>query len=253
VRWPRAPWLRSWPALFCGCFAVSLLWVQGIGGVPSVNRAELAGALRAEPDAVRDPRRAPPSTTTTTTAPPTTSTTAAPATTSADTTTTTTTTAAPPQEEASARGTFGEGLQRVGDDVAPGVYISSGELCYWERLSGTGGTEDEVIASDSTTGQSLVEIASTDVAFSSSGCAPWAPLGDAAALDSFGDGTYAVGSQVAPGSWTATGAGSCYWERLSGLGGEVELVITSGNSTTVELAGDDAAFSSFGCGTWQRA
>jgi hypothetical protein len=58
---------------------------------------------------------------------------------------------------------------------------------------------------------------------------------------------------VAPGRWRSDGGDLCYWERLSGLGGELdELADSAGvaGPTDVVLAPTDVAFSSFGCGTW---
>ncbi|MDQ3146654.1 MAG: hypothetical protein M3R01_06915 [Actinomycetota bacterium] len=255
MTWVRAPWLRSGPALFVWSFLGMVVWVQGIAGVPAANRPELARSLREPDEAVaegpeRSARAAEPPSTTTTTAPPPTSTTTPPTTAPPPSTTTA---PAPPPERAAR--TFGEGLFVIGEDIEPGVYVSSGELCFWERLSGTGGAADELIATDSTTGQSLVEIGAGDRAFNSSGCAPWAPLGEPAPVATFGEGTFAVGSQFEPGSYRSSGAGSCYWERLSGLGGEFEQVITSAGaegSTTVDIPAGDVGFSSFGCGTWAR-
>jgi multidrug efflux pump subunit AcrA (membrane-fusion protein) len=71
-----------------------------------------------------------------------------------------------------------------------------------------------------------------------------------------GDGVYLVGTEVAPGTYRATSAGEyCYWERLSGLSGEFDDVITNGlgaADATVTVSGSDVAFSSDGCGSWQR-
>jgi len=158
----------------------------------------------------------------------------------------TTTTEAPPV-------TVAPGLHAVGPGgVRPGVYVTSGDLCSWERR----GPAAEVLASDTGSGQVLVEIRATDAAFSSSpGCATWRAFAPTP-LPSFGPGTFAVGPQVAPGRWRAEGGDLCYWERLSGLGGDLgELVASAGvpGPTEVVLPPSDAAFRSFGCGTWRPA
>jgi hypothetical protein len=137
--------------------------------------------------------------------------------------------------------------------VGAGTYVTSGDLCTWER----GGAAGDVLATDTVTGQALVEVRATDATFSSSPeCGTWRsfdPRGPAAPLPSFGAGTFAVGAQVAPGRWRSDGGNLCYWERLSGLGGELdELADSAGvvGPTEVVLAPTDVAFSSFGCGTW---
>ena len=71
---------------------------------------------------------------------------------------------------------FGTGTFLVGVDIVSGLYRSSPETilpCYWERLSGLGGTIDEIIASGFSEGPTIVKIASSDYAFKSSGCTQW--------------------------------------------------------------------------------
>ena len=162
-------------------------------------------------------------------------------------TSTTTTTEAP-------AATISPGPHPVGPrGVRAGTYVTTGDLCTWERR-GAGG---DVLATDTVTGQVLVEVRATDATFSSSPeCGTWRPFdphGPAAPLPSFAAGTFAVGAQVAPGRWRSDGGDLCYWERLSGLGGELdELADSAGvvGPTEVVLAPTDVAFSSFGCGTW---
>lgn len=71
---------------------------------------------------------------------------------------------------------------------------------------------------------------------------------------SFGDGTFIVGVDIAPGTYRApnTSAG-CYWERLSGFGGEFGDIIANGftdDPEVVTIAATDAGFSSDDCGLW---
>ena len=71
---------------------------------------------------------------------------------------------------------FGTGTFLVGVDVPPGLYRSNPTdlPCYWERLSGLGGTLDDVIANAAVPdGPTIVEISASDYAFRSSGCAEW--------------------------------------------------------------------------------
>jgi hypothetical protein len=77
---------------------------------------------------------------------------------------------------------FGAGVFLVGVDVAPGVYRAQPALgsmhCSWRRLSGVGGSFDEIIAIEIVDdGPALVEIASSDYAFRSSGCTEWRRVG----------------------------------------------------------------------------
>lgn len=70
---------------------------------------------------------------------------------------------------------IGDGTFRVGVDIAPGTYRAANPdgSCYWARLSGMGGTLNEIIANDNTTGPAVVTIATTDAAFQSAGCGGW--------------------------------------------------------------------------------
>lgn len=84
--------------------------------------------------------------------------------------------AADEAEAAESAGTqFGDGTWVVGEDIEPGVYRNSGDgsYCYWERLSGLSGEFDDIIANGAPDGPAVVEIASSDAAFSSQGCDSW--------------------------------------------------------------------------------
>ena len=69
---------------------------------------------------------------------------------------------------------FLDGTYRIGIDIPAGTYLTSGsDSCYWERLSGFGGTFDEIIANDNPDGQAIVTILPTDTGFSSQRCGDW--------------------------------------------------------------------------------
>ncbi len=69
---------------------------------------------------------------------------------------------------------FGDGVWRVGRDIGPGTYRSPRlDLCYWERLSGFGGTIDDVITNGIGDHEMIVEIKETDRGFLSDGCHWW--------------------------------------------------------------------------------
>lgn len=72
-------------------------------------------------------------------------------------------------------------------------------------------------------------------------------------LPGFGGGTHLVGPDIDPGRYLATGSG-CYWERLSGLSGDFDDIITNAfgdGQQVVEILDSDEAFSSQGCGRWE--
>ncbi len=74
---------------------------------------------------------------------------------------------------------FAGGTFLVGTDVAPGTWQNSDSSggCYWERLSGFGGTVEEIIANDFTESQAVVEIGPEDTGFSSNDCGTWTQVG----------------------------------------------------------------------------
>ena len=71
--------------------------------------------------------------------------------------------------------TIKDGINLVGVDVQPGTYRSENGDCYWARLSGTGGSLDDIIANSN--GATVVTIDPSDRAFESRRCAPWTQVG----------------------------------------------------------------------------
>ncbi|GAA0339066.1 hypothetical protein [Streptomyces blastmyceticus] len=69
----------------------------------------------------------------------------------------------------------GNGMYRVGVDIAPGTYKADGNKsgCYWERdkdaLHGT----DSIEANENVTGSGIVTITPQDAYFKTNGCADW--------------------------------------------------------------------------------
>jgi hypothetical protein len=198
------------------------------------------------------------STSTTSSSSTTSSTTSSTSTTS--TTSTTTSTTAPPETTTTAAGpetSFGNGTWLVSDEIAPGVYQTTESVssCYWERLSGLGGTFDEIIANANVSGQGIVEIQEGDEAFSVSGCGDWIELtANSEPLTSFDDGWWAVGEHIAPGRYRSSGGDTCYWERLSGFSGEFDDIISNDiveGQAIVEISDGDAGFHTSGCGIFE--
>jgi hypothetical protein len=155
---------------------------------------------------------------------------------------------------------FGDGSYRVGVDISPGVYRTVQGIqgdwlygCTWEvdaaggsvRAAGAGGW-----------GQIVVTIEPDAVSFQTSGCGFWTnSLPSAAkAATRFDDGTYIVGIDIKPGTYTSDGGYSCFWARLSGFGNTPRYAIQSGDgsNTTVTILSTDQGFQTHECGTWTR-
>ena len=72
----------------------------------------------------------------------------------------------------------------------------------------------------------------------------------------FGDGSFLVGSDIAPGLYRTDGTGDCYWERLSDLSGDFDAILANDRAVGqvyVEMLPTDAGFSTEGCGRWLPA
>ena len=169
---------------------------------------------------------------------------------------------------------FGDGEFRVGIDIAPGLYraVAPSVDCEWSR---------EVVPKNSRAGfgripvegpLSIVEIAASDSSFVSSGCGGWSEALPPAVtpVETFGDGTFLVGSEVAPGRYRATGStDSCYWLRLDSFGAVLSSerpddwittrvmalddygdTVVGDRYPIVDIASSDGGFFSDGCGTW---
>lgn len=154
---------------------------------------------------------------------------------------------------------FGTGTVQVGIDVAPGLYTTGTVTgCSWSRRSGLDG-DAEVIATGTAEGRALVQIAETDAAFSSAGCGDWTlalfPV-PGAPRPEVGDGYWRVGVDIEAGRWSSSrGVTGCYWERLSGFGGDPDERITFGvvdGGIVIDITESDVGFASSGCGTWER-
>ncbi len=137
--------------------------------------------------------------------------------------------------------------------------------CYWERLSGFGGTLNEIIANDfqGFAGPVIVDIKPTDTGFHfTAACGPMIAEIVAACPNTppttFHAGTAHIARSLAPGTYSASSTGSCYWASLSGFGGELNEIIANDSVSTVgpvivAIAPTDVGFySNDKCGTWTR-
>ncbi len=162
---------------------------------------------------------------------------------------------------------MGDGLFVIGsgqNQVPPGTYVSFGhEGCYWARLSGFGGTVDEIIANGIGDGRQIVTIEPTDAGFESNRCLAWNTFDKAsnvrpdASAPLPGEGMWRVGIEVAPGRWqSAPNTDGCYWERLSGFhhaGVDETIANDIGDGTrVVDISESDVGFSTHRCGTWTK-
>ena len=69
---------------------------------------------------------------------------------------------------------FSDGTWIIETDIPAGTYRTDGsDSCYWERLSGFGGTLAEIIANDNPDGQVVVTILQTDKGFTTKRCGTW--------------------------------------------------------------------------------
>ena len=153
---------------------------------------------------------------------------------------------------------FGDGTYIVGENLEPGIYRSTGtNLCYWERMSGFGGTFEEIIANGNE--GTIIDIAASDAGFKTERCGQWLPLEDtypATPATEFGDGTYEVGTHIEPGRYLNSGGDNCYFERQSGFSQTFGDIISNdfGSTTAVvEIRESDRGFVTRGCGTWTKA
>ena len=156
---------------------------------------------------------------------------------------------------------FGGGDYQVGTEVAPTRWrnTDSSGGCFWERLSGFGGTLGDIIANQFSNVIEIVDISLVDIGFSSEDCGTWSTdltPRTPSPTSPFGGGAYLVGSEVATGLWrNSDSSGGCYWERRSGFGGTFDDIITNSFSfsvQTVAISGSDVGFYSEDCGTWTK-
>lgn len=235
--------LLKFGAIGCGGLVVLIFVLAAIGNAGSGARTPTPAAPVAGAAAPAKPAAGPAPTVTTAPAP---TTQAAPTT--------------PPKAVPTKPAGLGSGTHLVGTDVQPGTYRSNnaGAGCYWARLSGVGGTVGEILANDNASGPAIVTIAPSDKGFTSTRCAPWVPLGPAITTgptEPFGPGTFAVNTDIAPGTWRSAGAAGCYWARLKDFAGGVTGIIANDNASgpaVVQIAPTDAGFTSSRCGTWTK-
>jgi hypothetical protein len=149
--------------------------------------------------------------------------------------------------------TFADGDHAVGTAIAVGRYRAPGSAnCSWTRR-----TTQQVVGSWTGRGPAVIDILGTDAAVAASGCGtfsmlPAAPTTPPPPAASLGEGTWIVGTDIAPGSWSTAGGPSCTWTRVRDFLGTPESVVEQGTATsaaTVALDASVAGFVTQGC-TW---
>ncbi|MBC9716755.1 hypothetical protein H9Y04_29900 [Streptomyces sp. TRM66268-LWL] len=72
------------------------------------------------------------------------------------------------------------GMFKVGVDIAPGTYKSSGntdDMCYWERAKDAEHGIDSIAANENVNGNGIVTITAKDAYFKTTGCQDWKKTG----------------------------------------------------------------------------
>jgi len=139
-------------------------------------------------------------------------------------------------------------------------YTDPGPSCYWERLSGLGGTLGEIIANEFVgfnAGQWIVDISPSDRAFKTeSSCSTWNQTPRRGLENNVTPGMWLVGAQIKPGIYRSTVSSGCYWERMRDFSGTLGGIIandfvSSAGQQLVEVRSGDIGFQSDDdCGTW---
>ena len=160
--------------------------------------------------------------------------------------------------------TVSPGTYIVNSTIAPGRYIAinAHSGCYWERLSGFGGSINEINANDfqNFVGPVIVDIAPTDVGFKfDAGCGTFRTyVAPASPANVIVPGAHVVGANILAGTYTTSASASCYWERRRGFGGALndiidnDFVATAGQLVVTISPTDVGFYADADCGTWTR-
>ena len=154
---------------------------------------------------------------------------------------------------------FGDGTWLVGSEIAPGRYRTTSASCRW-RVWPSEGFRPETGLAWSVFEEDIVDIDPTDVGFASRRCEWTTDLTPRIAPgEPFGDGTWLVGSEVAPGLYVAEPAHpvweQCEWERRRdfrrGVARFFEISSSASLAAVVEIDPGDAGFHSRNCDVWR--
>jgi hypothetical protein len=153
-----------------------------------------------------------------------------------------------------------EGTHRIGKpDVLPGTYRSlGGDGCYWSRLKNFSGELGGILANDIASGPTVVTIKTSDKGFDSNDCATWTSnlKRITKSRTTFGEGTFIMKTDIAPGTYRSKAGKDCYWARLGNFSGEIiGGVVANGLGSAhpvVTIKSSDAGFTSHDCGSWTK-
>jgi hypothetical protein len=160
--------------------------------------------------------------------------------------------------------TFNPGTYLVNSTIPAGRYEAPGAHagCYWERLSGLGGSLDEILANDfrGFAGRVIVDVLPSDLAFSFDGdCGQLRTYVPSFAQASIiVPGSHVVGDTILPGTYTTNALSGCYWERQASFDGTLSAIIANDFISTPQTlfvaisASDVGFFNDADCGTWLR-
>ena len=247
-------------ALSVGLGACSAQVPVVLDATVSAPGAPAATPVATPPTSTSPPTTTAPATTTSSTAVPVTTapttTTIAPGTTVPPTSTTlvSTTATLPPAPDS-----FGDGTHIVGADIQAGRYeaLEPADDCSWQRLSGFSGEYRDVLADGNPQYRTIIDVLVDDLAVVSSGCGAWTgfqPFDDP--LTEFGPGTWAIGEQVLPGTYSAPGGAGCFWATVTGFDGSQTSISAiarpESGPVVVALTTDNTGFVSNNCGNFSQ-
>jgi len=150
----------------------------------------------------------------------------------------------------------------VGAQLPAGRYVMDDALagCFWERLSGFGGTDGDIIAFSvrGEDGRVVVDVHATDVGFEFGGDCGTMTLytGSNLRLGTIPPGSHVVNEHIVAGTYRTDAQAGCYWQRVSAFDGDVTSIIANdlvanAGQRLVTIDSSDEGFESFGaCGTW---
>jgi hypothetical protein len=157
---------------------------------------------------------------------------------------------------------IGDGDHQVPADIKPGTYVATASgACYWARLKDNSGELTAILANENAEegAHLVVTIGPKDKVFSTQDCGTWVPAtATGPKATTFGEGTWRVGVDVAPGTYATVAEADCYWARVKNFTGGMDAIIAnanknSGAKVTVTIKATDKGFVSRGCGTWKKA
>ena len=151
--------------------------------------------------------------------------------------------------------TFTDGTHQVGQDIAPGTYVTQipSGIC---SVTITSGNEDE--RRPTFLNRAIITITEKDTQVVTNDCGQWQPhtRQHQQLPKQFSEGTHQIGVDIAPGIYTATGnQGRCLWFTIPDFiykpNPDLEITWWKTGQPIVEISRDDVGFYSIRCGTWE--